>query len=235
MKFHWVYTLHSRAGLKPKSKWPRQNELNGIFGSLFSSFVSLSGLFFFLTWLVCCLHIYLGFWFCASVGFVCVSLCICVSHTFFSVYFWFICFIIFLLSKEREKEGMELDGWGGSKRRWWRENHEQNIVYGKNISNKWIIKLPRRHNAEHIWGCFQWGLNKEGESLWWFSCTETSGLFLKRDKEERKLDVGSWLSASIFQRQCDRSPHALPPWLLSHGELYSSCESFIFQGFWSEQ
>lgn len=55
-------------------------------------------------------------------GFLCghVSLSVCVSRAFFSFLFLFCLFysIFVYLNREREKEGMNLDGLGGVERIW---------------------------------------------------------------------------------------------------------------------
>jgi hypothetical protein len=72
MESYWVHTPHLRVGPMRSSRWPRQNELNGILEifclimlclGLLASFLSLN-----LTGL---LLIHYGFWFCVM-AFLCV-------------------------------------------------------------------------------------------------------------------------------------------------------------------
>lgn len=107
MKSHWVHTIHSRAGFMPKSKWPTQNELNGISGSFFFLFCFVVWAFF-KTWLVCCLHIWVSDFVLPWILFVCVSLCICAYHIFSLFFCLFISGLFVLLfacflKKEKKK------------------------------------------------------------------------------------------------------------------------------------
>lgn len=106
----------------PRSRWPTQNKLNGIFGG-FLSHNALSGLFFF-SLQVFCLYIMVCD-FCVFMGFVCGSVCVsasvCVSYAlslapFFCLllsYSVFLCFIAYFVLRERQ--GIDVWEWEDGK------------------------------------------------------------------------------------------------------------------------
>jgi hypothetical protein len=70
---------------------------------------------------------------------VCVCVCVCVSCVFFFVSilsFWLVCLshLPGLLSKERKRKGVKVNGWEGPSRRSWRKGSVyKNVVFNFKI------------------------------------------------------------------------------------------------------
>lgn len=66
-------------------------------------------------------------WFQFFMGFMFTFVCVSFNFSFYVVYFLF--YYIFSKGKEKQKEGMQLEQWGGvSEMNWGREKHDPNTV-----------------------------------------------------------------------------------------------------------
>lgn len=121
VEYPWVDRPHLRADSVPNSRWPVQNELSAII-KLFCLFLSHMLCLGFFCFVNCTrpLLMYYRSWFCVFMGFLCVSMSVCVYCAFclassscllcilsYSGLFCFRCLVCFLM---RARKGVNLGG-----------------------------------------------------------------------------------------------------------------------------